>query len=124
LRPHSTRHSPKAKRRSPPLLRRRGTAAEIVNAVSAGVGPPIQFFHLLVPKPRTDDRYFAPLARLKLRPETELYLGLVHRDDTMPGNAARLAVAQRNVRVDGVTTECGTARGDPERFRALLAAHA
>jgi hypothetical protein len=28
-----------------------------------------------VPKPRTDDAYFAPLARLKLRPETELYLG-------------------------------------------------
>jgi hypothetical protein len=32
------------------------------------------------------DAYFAPLAGLKLRPETELYLGLVHRDD-MAGNA-------------------------------------
>jgi len=42
----------------------------------------------------------------------------------MPGNAARLAATQRNVRVDGVATECGTARGDPERFPALLAAHA
>jgi hypothetical protein len=83
-----------------------------------------QFFHLPVPQPRTDDRYFAPLARLRLRPETELYLGLVHRDDIMPGNAARLAAAQRNVRVDGVATECGTARGDPERFPALLAANA
>jgi hypothetical protein len=27
----------------------------------------IQFFHLPVPKPRTDDAYFAPLAGLKLR---------------------------------------------------------
>ena len=83
----------------------------------------IQFFHVPVPKPRTDDAYFAPLAELKLRPETELYLGLVHRDD-MAGNAARLAAARRHVRVDGVATECGMARGDPERFPALLAAHA
>src|SRR5215470_7525352 len=86
-------------------------------------GGPIQFFHLPVPKPRTDDAYFAPLDRLKLRPETELYLGLVHRDD-MAGNAARLAAARSHVRVDGVAAECGMARGDPEHFPALLAAHA
>jgi len=28
------------------------------------------------------------------------------------------------VRVDGVATECGMARGEPERFPALLATHA
>ena len=100
-----------------------GIMVGIVNAVSAGVRRSIQFFHLPVPKPRTDDSYFAPLAGLKLHPETELYLGLVHRDDTA-GNAARLAAAQRHVRVDGVATECGMARGDPESFPALLAAHA
>ena len=100
-----------------------GIMVEIVNAVSAGVRRSILFFHLPVPKPRTDDAYFAPLAALKLRPETELYLGLVHRDD-MAGNAARLASARRHVRVDGLATECGMARGDPERFPALLAAHA
>ena len=100
-----------------------GIMVEIVNAVSAGVRRSIQFFHLPVPKPRTDNAYFAPLAALKLRPETELYLGLVHRDD-MAGNAARLASARRHVRVDGLATECGMARGDPERFPALLAAHA
>jgi hypothetical protein len=100
-----------------------GIMVEMVNAVSAGVGRRIQFFHLPVPKPRIDDTYFAPLAGLKLHQETELYLGLVHRDD-MPGNAARLAAARRHVRVDGVATECGMARGDPERFPGLLAAHA
>jgi hypothetical protein len=99
-----------------------GVMVGIVNAVSAGVGRPIQFFHLPVPKPRSDDAYYAPLAGLKLRPETELYLGLVHRDD-MAGNAARLAAARRHVRVDGVATECGMARGDPKRFPGLLAAH-
>ena len=92
---------------------------EMVNAVSAGVRRSIDFFHLPVPKPRTDDAFFAPLDGLNLRPDTELYLGLVHRDD-MAGNAARLAGARRHARVDGVATECGMARGDPERFPALL----
>ena len=99
-----------------------GVMTEMVNAVTAGVGRPIEFFHLPVPKPRTDDAFFAPLDGLRLRPETELYLGLVHRDD-MAGNAARLAAARRHTRVDGVATECGMARGDPERFAELLAAH-
>ena len=100
-----------------------GIMVEIVNAVSAGVRRPIQFFHLPVPKPRTDDAFFAPLEGLKLRPETELYLGLVHHDDAA-GNAARLAAARRHARVDGIATECGMARSDPARFPALLAAHA
>jgi len=100
-----------------------GVMVEIVNAVSAGVRRPIQFFHLPVPQPRNDDAYFAPLAGLKLGPQTELYLGLVHHADDA-GNAARLAAARRHAQVDGVATECGMARGDPERFPALLAAHA
>src|SRR5437764_2575958 len=96
---------------------------EMVNAIADGVMRPIQFFHLPVPKPRTDDAYFSPLEGLELRPETELYLGLVHHDDPA-GNAARLAAARRHVRVDGVATECGMARGDPARLPALLAGHA
>lgn len=95
---------------------------EIVNRIGAGVRRPIQFFHLPVPRPRTDDAYFAPLEGLRLRPESELYLGLVHHDDAA-GNAARLAAARRHARVDGVATECGMARGDPSRLPALLAAH-
>jgi hypothetical protein len=100
-----------------------GIMVEIVNRVAAGVRRPIQFFHLPVPKPRTDDSYYAPLAGLKLRPETELYLGLIHHDDEA-GNTARLAAARRHCRVDGIATECGMARGDPARLPALLAAHA
>lgn len=99
-----------------------GIMVEMANAVSSGVRRSIQFFHLPVPKLRTDDAYFAPLAGLKLHPETELYFGLVHRDD-MAGNAARLAAARRHARVDGVATECGMARGDSQRFPELLGAH-
>ena len=54
---------------------------EIANATSTGVARPIQFFHMPVPKGRTDDAYFAPLDNLRLHPETELYLGLIHHDD-------------------------------------------
>jgi hypothetical protein len=95
---------------------------EIVNAVVARVRRPIQFFHLPVPKGRTDDAYFAPLDRLKLKPGTALYLGLIHHNDA-EGDARRLAAARRHVRVDGIATECGMARGDPARLPALLAAH-
>jgi hypothetical protein len=100
-----------------------GIMVEMTNAVAAGVRRPIQFFHMPVVKARTDDAYFAPLERLKLRPETELYLGLVHYNDP-GGDAARLAAARRHARVDGIGTECGMARGDPARLPALLAAHA
>jgi hypothetical protein len=95
---------------------------EMTNAIVAGVKRPIQFFHMPVPKGRSDDGYFAPLADLKLRPGTALYLGLIHHDDAK-GDAARLAAARRHARVDGVGTECGMARGDPARLPALLAAH-
>jgi hypothetical protein len=99
-----------------------GVMVEMINAVSAGVRRPIQYFHMPVPKNRSDDAYFAPLEQLRLYPETQLYLGLVHHDDAA-GDAARLAAARRHARVDGVATECGMARGDPARLPALLAAH-
>jgi hypothetical protein len=100
-----------------------GVMVEMTNAISARVTRPIQYFHLPVPKNRTDDLYFAPLAGLELHPETELYLGLIHHDDAT-GDVARLATARRYRRVNGIATECGMARGDPAKFAALLAAHA
>ncbi len=99
-----------------------GIMVEMVNAIAARVKRPIQFFHLPVPKGRRDDAYFAPLEKLKRNPGTELYLGLIHHGDA-EGDAKRLAAARRHIRVDGVGTECGMARGDPSRLPALLAAH-
>lgn len=100
-----------------------GIMVEIVNCTLARVKRPIQFVHMPVIKERTDDAYFAPMENLKLKPETELYLGLIHRDDGA-GDKARLTAAQRHVRVDGVGCECGMARGDPATFPDLLQAHA
>jgi hypothetical protein len=100
-----------------------GVMVEMTNAIVVGVKRPIQFFHMPVPKGRTDDAYFAPLSGLKLAPHTELYLGLIHHDDAV-GDKARLAAARRYARVDGISTECGMARGDPTRLTGLLTAHA
>jgi hypothetical protein len=99
-----------------------GIMVEMANAIAAEVKRPIQYFHLPVPKPRSDDAYFVPLENLRLGRDTELYLGLIHHDDAA-GDAARLAAARRHARVDGVATECGMARGDPARLPALLTAH-
>jgi hypothetical protein len=96
---------------------------DIINAVAARVPRSVQYFHLPVPKTRSDDAYFAPLAELALQDRTELYLGLVHYADAA-GDAARLAAARRHTRVDGIGTECGMGRGDPARLESLLAAHA
>ncbi len=104
------------------LPRDSGLMVEMVNAIVARVKRPIQFFHLPVIKARTDDAYYAPLKNLKLKPDTQLYLGLIHHNDAA-GDATRLATARRHTRVDGIATECGMARGDPARLSALLAAH-
>jgi methionine synthase II (cobalamin-independent) len=96
---------------------------EMTNAIVASVKRSIQFIHMPVVKARTDDAYYAPLKNLKLKPETELYLGLIHHNDAA-GDQARLAAARRYARIDGIGTECGMARGDPARLPALLAAHA
>jgi hypothetical protein len=95
---------------------------EMTNAIAGAVRRPIQFFHLPVPKDRTDDAFFEPLDRLKIAPDTDLYLGLVHYNDD-EGNAGRIAAARRHVSVDGIATECGMARGDPSRLASLLSAH-
>jgi hypothetical protein len=100
-----------------------GIMVEIANRIAAGVVRPIQFLHLPVMKNRTDDEFFAPMKGLRLSAETQLYLGLIHHNDAA-GDDARLAAARKVVKVDGIGTECGWARGDPARVDALLKAHA
>ncbi len=76
-----------------------------------------------VPRNRTDVAYFAPLRRLQLHPETELYLGLVHFTDGVEGTQRRIEAAQRVVADFGVATECGMGRRNPETIPELLRIH-
>ncbi|MCC6474888.1 MAG: hypothetical protein IT514_14225 [Burkholderiales bacterium] len=95
---------------------------DLVNALLPRLRRPLDFLHLPVPKHRTDDAYYAPLASLGLPPQTQLYLGLVHHGDDA-GNRERLARALRHVALAGVATECGWGRGSPERVPGILQAH-
>ncbi len=95
---------------------------EMSNALLTRVGRPVDFIHVPVPKEREDDDYFRPLTELKLPTETDLYLGCVHRNDDT-GNRARLSAAERYTTINGIGSECGWGRADPEALDAILAAH-
>ena len=85
---------------------------------------PVDLIHMPVPRDRDDDGYFAPLARLRLQPETELCLGLVHYTDGVVGTRRRLATAEKHVQNFSIATECGFGRRAPDTIPELLRIHA
>jgi hypothetical protein len=101
-----------------------GKLVDLANVLAREVQRPLTWIHMPVPRDRADDGYFAPLHLLRLAPETELYLGLVHYTDGVEGTRQRLAAARRTIRDFGVATECGMGRRPPETIPALLAIHA
>jgi methionine synthase II (cobalamin-independent) len=96
---------------------------DVANQLTRDVTRPINLIHMPVPRDRADDGYFAPLARLKLKPETELSLGLVHYTDGIDGTRARLKVAERHAAHFSIATECGFGRRDPATIPELLRIH-
>jgi len=101
-----------------------GVLVEVANALSTGVQRPVDWVQMPVPRARTDEAYFAPLRELKLRPETELFLGLVHYTDGVEGSRRRMEVAQRFVERFGISTECGLGRRPRDTIEPLLRMHA
>jgi hypothetical protein len=101
-----------------------GDMAAVANCLSADIKRPIALIHMPVPRDRADDAYFAPLARLRLQPETELCLGLVHYTDGVAGTRQRLKVAERHAARFSIATECGFGRRDPATIPELLRIHA
>jgi hypothetical protein len=101
-----------------------GDMVEMAMRLNALVKRPINLIHMPVPRDRSDDAYFAPLARLKPQPETQLALGLVHFTDGVDGTARRMATARKYVRDFAVGTECGFGRRDPATIPELLRIHA
>lgn len=96
---------------------------ELMNGIGERVRRRIDFLHIPVPRERTDDAFFAPLAGWRRRPETRLYLGLIHHADPQ-GDDTRMDVARRHVAGFGIASECGWGRTDPARLPGLLEAHA
>ena len=104
-----------------------GDTANLVrfaNLVVEAAERDLDWLHLPVPIERDDDAYFAPLASLALPERTELYLGLVHREDGAAGAARRIEAAQRHAGRDfGVATECGFGRAPEGTTEGLFDAH-
>jgi hypothetical protein len=97
---------------------------DFANRVARQIKRPVQLIHMPVPRNRSDDAYFAPLKRLKLKPETELCLGLVHHTDGVEGSKRRLETAKRHAAYFSIATECGFGRRDAATIPELLQIHA
>jgi methionine synthase II (cobalamin-independent) len=100
-----------------------GDMVAAMNGAIAGVGRPVDFVHMPVPHNRADDAYFAPLRDFRPGPETQLFLGLVHDHDGVPGALRRAAAARKAVGSFGIATECGLGQRTPENVQALLRIH-
>ncbi|HSF07709.1 MAG TPA: class I SAM-dependent methyltransferase [Methylomirabilota bacterium] len=96
---------------------------DVANALTMSLGRPLNWLHLPAPRDRIDDGYYVPLRDLRLRAETELYLGLVHHTDGVEGTRRRMEVARRFVPGFGIATECGWGRRAPATIPELLRVH-
>jgi hypothetical protein len=84
---------------------------EMAELIVRSVARPINWIHMPVPIDRSDDAFFRPLENLKLAPQTELYLGLVHAQDGVDGTTRRITTARRHAPAFGIASECGISRG-------------
>jgi SAM-dependent methyltransferase len=95
---------------------------DVANALASSLGRPLNWLHMPVPADADDD-YFAPLASLRLQPETELYLGVLHVEDGVEGARRRIAIARRHVDAFGAASDCGWGRGGSAAVTELLRLH-
>ena len=101
-----------------------GDMVEMANSLSGRIKRPTQLIHMPVPRDRSDEKYFEPLRGLRLKPQTQLCLGLVHFTDGLDGTRTRVAAAKQVVTDFAIGTECGFGRRDPTSISALLGIHA
>ena len=89
----------------------------------SSLGRPLDWIHLPVEGDSVDLRFFETLGQLSLRPETRLYLGLLHLSDGVVGAKARIVAAQRFIHDFGVATDCGWGRHRTQDVDALVDLH-
>lgn len=97
--------------------------SEMAGGLTGRVTRRIDWIHMPVPIERDDDAYFAPLKNLRVRPDTTIFLGLIHHRDGLEGARRRIDAAQKVLPSFGVATECGMGRRDPTIMPELLALH-
>lgn len=98
---------------------------EFANAIVAAIKRKLTYIHMPVPVGRKDEAFYRPLAELRLKSGTELFLGLIHGADGVEGTRERIRIAHRFVSEFGIATECGMARArTPAIVNELLKIHA
>ena len=96
---------------------------ELYNSLAASVSRPLNWVHMPVPA-HADQSFFELFKDLKLRPETQLYLGLIHGAEDIEGAQHRLAMAQSVLPNFGIATRCGIARArSTDTVKDLIALH-
>ena len=100
-----------------------GLMVRMSNQLAKEVRRPMNWIHMPVPRDRDDDAYFEPLKDLKLRDETELFIGLIHLTEGLEGTRRRLATAKRHCKDFGLATECGFGRRPPDTILSLIDLH-
>ena len=94
---------------------------ELANTIVQSVGPVhrVSYFHMPVPKDKTDEAYVLPLKVLALH-GARLFLGVVHPHDE-GGTRTRLEAAKAVFPdVAGVSTECGLGRTPKDDLDRVL----
>jgi hypothetical protein len=99
-----------------------GLCVRMANEAYRISGRSVEWFHMPVPRDRSDDAYFQPLGDLDIG-DARLFLGLVHHTDSIEGTRQRLETARRHARDFGIATECGFGRRPPETIPQLLEIH-
>jgi hypothetical protein len=97
---------------------------ELANLISGAIAHPLAYVHLPMLMSWQDEAAYAPLRDLRLRPGTELILGLVHTDGA-EATKKRIAAAQKFAAKFGIATECGIARSrTSDLVKSLIQIHA
>lgn len=99
-----------------------GLVVRMASAAHRAVTRRIDYYHLPVPRNRTDAAYFVPLKDLDIG-DAKLYLGLVHQTDGVEGTLRRISTARQYISGFGVATECGLGRRPKETIPELLRIH-
>jgi ubiquinone/menaquinone biosynthesis C-methylase UbiE len=97
---------------------------EIANALAASLDRPLNWVHMPLPRQGDPAAVVAPLAQLRLHPQTELYLGVLDQVGDDGAVAERVRAAHDAAGEFGVATPCGWGRLPPASVPPLIELHA
>jgi hypothetical protein len=95
-----------------------GPTVDLINAAVAATGRRVDWVHIPA-LDRTDDAFYAPLARLDPR-GARVYLGMIHSMDSFE---KRLAAARKALPDFGMAAYCGFGRTPPEGLPQVMKDH-